>query len=73
VVTGYQAESAIKAYAKIRKLAVWHIIHVPNAESVGDLVTISEEGMKKQLSDKIGSANDEAALAGYRTNTKGQR
>ena len=71
--TGYRAESAIKAYAKMGKLGVWHIVHVPNADSVGDLVTISEEGMKKQLSDKIGSANDEAALAGYRTNTKGQR
>jgi hypothetical protein len=73
VITGYQAERAVKAYARIRRLGIWHIAGVPNADSVGDLVTISEEGMKKQLSDKIGSANDEAALAGYRTNTKGQR
>ena len=73
MITGYQAERAVKAYARIRRLGIWHIAGVPNADSVGDLVTISEEGMKKQLSDKIGSANDEAALAGYRTNTKGQR
>ena len=71
MVTGYQAESAIKAYAKIRKLAVWHIIHVPNAESVGDLVTISEEGMKKQLSDKATSANDETARSGHGTSVEG--
>jgi len=73
VITGYQAESAIKTYTRTRKLGIWHIVGAPNADSMGDLVTISEEGMKKQLSDKIGSANDEAALAGYRTNTKGQR
>ena len=73
MITGYQAESAIKTYTRTRKLGIWHIVGAPNADSMGDLVTISEEGMKKQLSDKIGSANDEAALAGYRTNTKGQR
>jgi len=71
--TGYRAESAIKAYAKMGKLGVWHIVHVPNADSVGDLVTISEEGMKKQFSDKTTSANGETARPGHGTNNEERR
>ena len=63
--TGFQAERAVKAYAKIRKLGIWHIVGAPNADSVGDLVTISEEGMKKQLSVKTTSAT---APSEHRTN-----
>ena len=70
MITGYQAESAIKAYTKIRRLGIWHIVGVPNADSVGDLVTISEEGMKKQLSDKTTSANGETARPGHGTNNE---
>ena len=64
-VTVCQAESAIKAYARTRKLGIWHIAGVPNAEFVGDLVTISEEGMKRQLADKMTNANGETARSGH--------
>jgi hypothetical protein len=69
--TGYRAESAIKAYAKMGKLGVWHIVHVPNADSVGDLVTISEEGMKRQLSDRTTSANGDTAGSHDSTGVEG--
>ena len=71
MITGYQAERAVKAYARIRRLGIWHIAGVPNADSVGDLVTISEEGMKKQLSDKTTNANDDTARSGHGTNIEG--
>ncbi|MGA2109301.1 MAG: hypothetical protein ABSH25_16845 [Syntrophorhabdales bacterium] len=73
MITGYQAESAIKTYTRTRKLGIWHIVGAPNADSMGDLVTISEEGMKKQFSDKTTSANGETARPGHGTNNEERR
>ncbi len=57
--TGHEAKSVIKAYVKCRKLGGWRISGVPITESVEDLVTISEEGIKRRLFDE--STDDETA------------
>ena len=71
MIAGCQAERVVKAYARCMKLRAGCTGGSSNEESVKDLVTISEEGIKRNLLDKKMGAQDKTAASGHRSNTQG--